>query len=154
KLADGTEMFGETLERHLQRTISYRKLLQQVTRRGNPPDIVEALLRVDARDKSFFEQRERLDAIAARMTTPIRTVAVNRDDEHNAFVMAIEDRAQGYPRTYAIGVDFITSGEYRTLLAAYREIKDITFPVVVKATDASVDDQVADDTGTAAADDT
>src|SRR5688572_20958571 len=141
KLADGTEMFGETLERHLQRMIAYRSLLQRVTRRGNPPDIVAALLQADARDKSFFEQRERLDTIAARMTTPTRTVAVNRDDEHNAFVMAIEDRAQGYPRTYQIGVDFITSGEYRTLEGAYREIRDVTFPVVVKVADTAAVDQ-------------
>ena len=156
KLAEGTEMFGETLERHLQRMIAYRSLLQRVTRRGNPPDIVAALLQFDARDKSFFEQRERLDMIAARMTTPTRAVAVNRDDEHNAFVMAIEDRAQGYPRTYQIGVDFIASGEYRTLLAAYREIQSITFPVVVKMTDAGVEDALseagaADDPGTTSA---
>jgi DNA gyrase subunit B len=150
RLADGTEMFGETLELRLQRAIAYRKLLQQVTRRGNPSEIVQALLQQDARDKSFFEQRERLDRLAARMTTPIRTVTVNRDDEHNAFALGIEDRAQGYPRTYAIGVDFIASGEYRTLLSAYREIQDIKFPVVVKAT--GVDEHAPDD-AVASADD-
>jgi DNA gyrase subunit B len=153
RLADGSEMFGETLERQLQRMIAYRKLLQQVTRRGNPADIVAALLQFDARDKSFFEHRERLDRIAARMTTPLRSVTVSRDDEHNAFALVVEDRSQGYPRTYQLGVDFITSGEYRTLLAAYREIQDITFPVVVKATGAPAED-VPEDTGTAAADDT
>ncbi len=131
KLADGTEIFGEVLERQLQRTIAYRKLLQQVTRRGHPPAIVSALLEGDARDKSFFEHRERLDVIAARMTTPVRTVTVSRDDEHNAFAMNIEDRSLGYPRHYEIGVDFITSGEYRTLVSAYREIEDVKFPVVV-----------------------
>jgi DNA gyrase subunit B len=154
KLADGSEMFGETLERQLQRTIGYRKLLQQVTRRGIAPDIVTALLQLDARDKSFFEQRERLDRIAARMTTPVRTVSVDRDDEHNAFVLAIEDRAQGYPRSYHLGVDFITSGECRTLLAAYREIQDIKFPVVVKTTAGPAEDQGADDPATASADET
>ena len=41
------------------------------TRRGNPPEIVTALLQQDARDKAFFEQRDKLDVIAARMTTPI-----------------------------------------------------------------------------------
>ena len=115
--------------------MAYRKLLQQVTRRGNPPDIVTALLEIDARDKSFFEQREKLDVIAQRMTTPVRTVTVSRDDEHNVFALAIEDRSQGYPRIYGIGLEFITSGEYRTLLNAYREIQDIKFPVVVKASD-------------------
>ena len=95
KLADGSEMFGETLERQLQRMNAYRKLLQQVTRRGNPPEIVSALLEGDARDKTFFEQRDRLDVIAARMTTPTRTVSVTRDDEHNVFALQIEDRSPG-----------------------------------------------------------
>jgi DNA gyrase subunit B len=44
KLADSSEIFGETLERQLQRAEAYRKLLQQVTRRGHPPAIVSALL--------------------------------------------------------------------------------------------------------------
>src|SRR5688572_13120508 len=132
-LADGSEIFGDALERSLHRMIGFRKLLQQVTRRGMPPDIVAALLRFDARDKSFFEQRDTLDVIVARMTTPLRTLTVDRDDEHNAFALAVEDRSQGYPRSYSIGVDFITSGEYRTLQGAYREIRDIKFPVVVKA---------------------
>ena len=108
--------------------MGYRKLLQTVKRRAIRAAIVAALLEGDA-DKSFFEHRERLDVIAARMTTPTRTVSVARDDEHNAFALEIEDRSQGYPRIYEIGVDFITSGEYRTLVSAYREIEDIKFPV-------------------------
>ena len=141
KLADGTEMFGETLERHLQRTEAYRKLLQQVTRRGHPPAVVSALLELDARDKSFFEQRDQLDVIAARMTTPTRTVAVTRDDEHNVFALHIEDRSPGYPRRYDIGVDFVMSGEYRLLGSAYREIQEIKFPVVVTSSDAPRDEE-------------
>jgi DNA gyrase subunit B len=148
KLADGTEVFGEALERSLQHIMGFRKLLQQVTRRGHPPDIVSTFLQADARDKSFLEQRDKLDKIAARMTTPVRTVTVNRDDEHNAFVLAVDDRAQGYPRHSSIGVEFIGSGEYRTLLAAYREIRDITFPVVVKAT-AAGEDVPAEETASA-----
>ncbi|MGE0447243.1 MAG: DNA topoisomerase (ATP-hydrolyzing) subunit B [Vicinamibacterales bacterium] len=139
KLADGGEMFGETLERNLQRMISFRGLLQKVTRRGNPADIVSMLIQQDARDKSFFEQHEKLDMIAARMTTPLRAVTVKRDDEHSAFALDIDDRTQGYPRAYTIGPTFVSSGEYRTLLNAYREIQAVTFPVVVKATAAAVD---------------
>ena len=152
RLADGTEMFGEVLERSLQRIMGFRKLLQQVTRRGAPPDVVSALLQADARDKSFFEQRDKLDIISARMTTPVRSLTVNRDDEHNAFDLAIEDRSQGYPRAYTLGVDFIASGEYRTLLAAYADIRDIKFPVVVKTTAAAPEDVPLEDQ--AAADET
>jgi DNA gyrase subunit B len=142
KLADGGEIFGETLERSLQRMMGFRKLLQQVTRHGNPPDIVSALLQGDARDKSFCDRRDELDVIASRMTTPARTVSVDRDEEHNAFFLAVEDRSHGYPRNFSIGVDFIASGEFRTLLAAFNEIRDITFPVVVKSTGTSPEEAV------------
>jgi DNA gyrase subunit B len=152
KLPDGTDMFGETLERQIQAMIGYRKLLQHVTRRGSPPEIVTGLLHMDARDKTFFETRERLDEIAVGMTTPNRSVTVGRDDEHNAFYLDVEDRTHGYPRKFVLGVDFITAGEYRTLLAAYREIQDIHFPVVVKATDSSREDEA--DAGKASADET
>src|SRR5687768_5206122 len=152
-LSDGSELFGETLEYRLQRMIGYRKLLQQVTRRGIPPEIVTALLQMDARDKSFFETKDRLEVLSARMTTPNRTVTVGRDDEHNAFFLDIEDRSHGYPRRFVLGVDFISSGEYRTLAAAYREIHDIHFPVVVKAMDTAREDD-SEDASTAAADGT
>ena len=145
KLADGTEIFGEVLERQLQRSNAFGKLLQQVTRRGHPPTIVSALLEGDARDKSFFEQRDRLDVIAARMTTPTRTVSVTRDDEHNVFALEIEDRSLGYPRQYEIGIDFITSGEYRTLVSAYREIADIKFPVVVTSGESLREEEVPEE---------
>ena len=154
QIADGTEVFGETLERYLQRAIGYRKLLQLVARRGNPPEVVAALLEHDARDKSFFEQRERLEMIAARMTTPSRTVTVTRDAEHNVFDLEIEDRSQGYPRRYRIGVDFIASGEYRTLAAAYREVQDLRFPVIVKTGATARDEVTPEDEGTAGADET
>src|SRR5687767_9414905 len=147
-MADGHELSGDTLERQLQRMIGYRKLLQIVTRRGNPPEIVTALLQMDARDKSFFEQRDKLDLLSARMTTPTRIVEVTRDTEHNTYRLAVEDRAHGYPRHFEFGVEFVSSGEYRTLVAAYREIQDITFPVVVRtqpAADAAADGESAEE---------
>jgi len=155
KLPDGHEVFGETLERQLQRMIAYRKLLQIVTRRGNPPEIVTALLQLDAGDKSFFEHRDKLDVLAARMTTPVRSVTVSRDDEHNAYSLDVEDRSHGYPRVFNFGVNFVSSGEYRTLGAAFREIQDITFPVVVKMLDSAADaapDEAAPEDAAPAAD--
>jgi DNA gyrase subunit B len=130
--------------------IAYRKLLQQVTRRGHPGDIVDGLLRADARDRSFFEQRAGLDTIAARMTTPLRAVTVTRDDEHNVFELDIEDRSQGFPRRTTMGLEFVTSGEYRTLLNAFREIQDVRFPVVVRMSDAPAEEEPTEDSPAAA----
>jgi hypothetical protein len=57
---------------------------------------------------------------------------VTRDDEHNVFELRFEDRVAGYPRRIRSVVDFIASGEYRTLRRLPRD-PGPPFPVVVKA---------------------
>ena len=153
KLADGREFLGETLERRIQEMIAYRKLLETVTRRGGrQADIITALLQANARDKTFFEQQEKVEQLAAQMTTPTRTVSVDRDNEHNAFLLAIEDRTLGYPRPSIIGVDFIAGGEYRALLAAHNKIQDVQFPVVVQEKTAKANGEGIKTNGDAKAD--
>jgi DNA gyrase subunit B len=47
---------------------------------------------------------------------------VQRDEEHNRYLLQVEDRSSGYPRHHTVGVDFVTAAEYRTLLANHRDI--------------------------------
>ena len=56
------------------------------------------------------------------LTTPTRAVTVQRDEEHNRYLLQVDDRSNGYPRQHTIGVDFVTAAEYRTLLANHRDI--------------------------------
>jgi DNA gyrase subunit B len=125
RLADGQELFGETLERLLHAMIGYRKVMQAVQRRGHARDVVEALLDRDVRDKSFFEQEAALQNLALQLTTPLRDVTLVRDEEHNTWTLRIADRSLGYIRTDDVGIDFVTSGEYRTLAASYAEVRDV-----------------------------
>jgi DNA gyrase subunit B len=125
KLADGSELFGDVLERLLHGAIGYRRVMQTVERRGHARDIVEALLDRNVRDRSFFENAEALQNLALQLTTPLRDVTVVREEEHTAHQLRVEDRANGYPRIDHIGTDFVTTGEYRTLAASYGEISDV-----------------------------
>jgi len=99
--------------------------MQTVERRGHARDVVEALLDRDVRNKVFFENEEALQNLAAQLTTPVRDVTVGRDEEHNVWMLRIEDRSNGYPRHAQIGTDFIATGEYRTLAATYAEVRDV-----------------------------
>ena len=47
-------------------------------------------------------------------------MSVVRDDEHNSFALAIEDRAQGYPRRSQVGETFVASGEYPHITVGLR----------------------------------
>ena len=100
---------------------------------------IEALLEVDAHDKSFFDSEEQLGALAKRLTTATSVVTVQPDEENKSFSLAIEDRSNGYPRHHAISLDFVTSPDYRTLLNSYREIRDIRPPMTVVTTDGAAE---------------
>ena len=84
--------------------------------------MVEALLDRDARGRSFFDTGA-LQGLADQLTTPIRDVDVGRDEEHNAWLLKVDDRSTGYTRSDQIGPEFVTSGEFRTLAAGYAEIR-------------------------------
>ncbi|MDO8678582.1 MAG: DNA topoisomerase (ATP-hydrolyzing) subunit B [Acidobacteriota bacterium] len=140
RTADGVDYAGAELEKLLHGIITYRNVLTTIERRGHARDVVEALLDRDVRDRSFFQQQAPLQGLADQVTTPIRDVTLERDEEHNTWSLRIDDRATGYSRIDKIGDDFVTSGEYRTLAASYAEIKDVVramrkAPVEVRVSD-------------------
>jgi DNA gyrase subunit B len=131
--ATNREIAGPELEKLLQKMIAHQKFLQTVERRGHPREIVEALLSAGA-DREYFADKEKLEGVAQKLTMPTRTVTVQPDEEHNRYLLHIEDRSSGYPRQHTIGVDFVTAGEYRTLLANHREIPTLDGDIVVSTT--------------------
>jgi DNA gyrase subunit B len=153
-LPDGTEMTGADLEQRLEKLIAFRKFLQIVERRGPSRDVVLALLDGEAKDKAFFADRERVDALAATLTLDTRTVTVEEDEEHQAFALVIEDRITGYPRQHRIDQDFVTTGEYRTLTSSYQDVKGIRGPMIVKTLASAEPEEAVDEAITASADET
>jgi DNA gyrase subunit B len=135
RVGAGGEYSGQALERLLHGLISFRKYLQVVERRGVSAEVVRALLKHEARDSGFFASQAVVAALAAELETPARSVTVLPDEEHNLFALAVEDRTNGYGRRYQIGFDFVTSGEYRTLVAAHEAIKGVEAPLVVSGGD-------------------
>jgi DNA gyrase subunit B len=136
------EISGAELEKLLQKMSAHQKLLEMVERRGHPREIVEALLAAGA-DREFFANKEKLDDLCRALITPTRDVTVQRDEEHNRFLLHIEDRSSGYPRQHTIGVDFVTTAEYRTLLANQRDIPPLGGEIIVSST-AGAEDKAAD----------
>jgi DNA gyrase subunit B len=114
--------------------------------------VVMALLEQDARDKGFFTDQSRVEALAASLLGPARTATVQQDEEHQALAIAIEDRSVGYPRHHRLDQDFVTTGEFRTLAASYQDVKGIRGPMIVKTTSAAEPEEPAVEEAGAAAD--
>jgi DNA gyrase subunit B len=128
--ASQIEIAGADLEKLLQKLIAHQKLMQVVERRGYPREIVEALVTAGA-DREYFADKDKLDALSRTLTTSVRTVTVQRDDEHNRYLLHVEDRSSGYPRQHTIGVDFVAAVEYRTLVANRRDMPALAGELVV-----------------------
>jgi DNA gyrase subunit B len=157
RLADGSELFGDALERLLHGAFGYRRVMQTVERRGHARDVIEALLDRDVRDRSFFENQTAVESLASQLTTPLRDVTAIREDEHNAWQLRVEDRSNGYPRLDHMGLTFVTSGEYRTLAASYADIKDVVRalrrgPIELRTIGAARDEEPVNETGDIVAD--
>jgi DNA gyrase subunit B len=137
--AKHVEVSGAELEKLLQKMITHQKLMQTVERRGHSREIVEALLRAGA-DREYFADKDRLDALAATLSIPTRSVSVQRDEEHNRYLLHVEDRSSGYPRQHRIGQDFVTSAEYRALMTNHREMPSFNGEIVVSGSAADTAD--------------
>ena len=140
-LADrGTEYRGEALEALLHRMIAFDRNLRQVERRGVPQDVVSALLSAGARDREYFSDRARLDSLASTLEQDQRTITVVADEEHNAFLLEIDDRSAGYPRVSRAGVDFVQTPDFRALLNSHRDVASIGGRMVVSHVSAAAED--------------
>jgi DNA gyrase subunit B len=153
-LADGTEIKGEELEHKVEKLIAFRKFMQIVERRGPSRDVVLTMLDRDARDKAFFTDRARVDALAQALSMPTRSATVQADEEHQAFAIVLEDRSGGYPRHHRLDQDFISTAEFRTLSSSYQDVKGIRGPMIVKTTGLSEPDEAPAPGGIAAANET
>src|SRR4051794_26793082 len=152
-LPDRSEIGGVELEKKLEKLIHFRKLLQVVERRGPTRDVIIGLLDRGARgDKTFFTDREKVQALADSLMTTTRSASVHPDEEHQAHSIVIEDRTGGYPKHHRLDLDFVTTGEFRALANSYQDVKDIKGSMVVKGAAVSeADEAAAEDAGQAAA---
>ena len=143
------ELSGSRLEDVLHKVMAFRKLMQVVERRGVSRDVVLALLSRGARDRSFFSDRAAIESLASDVSSATRTTSIGTDEEHNALVLHVEDRAGGYPRRHSVDFDFATSAEYQALLASFEDddVRALDAPFVVSTV--SAPREAASDTGDA-----
>jgi DNA gyrase subunit B len=131
-LPDGTQVSGTDLEARLEKMMSFRKYLQIVERRGPTRDVVLAVLDRGARDKTFFADHDKVQALADALNAPMRSASVQADEEHQAYGVVVEDRSGGYPRHHRVDLDFVTTSEFRALAGSYQDVKEIRGPMIVR----------------------
>jgi DNA gyrase subunit B len=131
-LPDGTQITGPELETRLEKLVAFQKYLHIVERRGPSRPIVIALLERHAHDRAFFQDAEKVQALADALHTPTVSASVQPDEENQAHSLVIEDRTGGYPRHHRINMDFVSTSEFRVLASTYQDIDGIKGPMTVR----------------------
>ena len=152
-LPDGRQITGPELESRLERLVAFQKYLHIVERRGPSRSIVMALLERGAADRAFFQDREKVQALADALQSPTVTASVQPDEENQAHSLVVEDRSGGYPRHHRVNIDFVGTSEFRVLAASYQDVDGIRAPLVVRTAGTAAEEEPAVQSG-AAADDT
>jgi DNA gyrase subunit B len=159
-LENKKEISGDALEQRLEKLMAFRKFLHVVERRGPFRKAVLALLEGGARDKAFWTDRERVDALAAYLSqTPGVAASIVEDAEHQALGVSLVDRTAGYSKQHRLDLDFVNTGEFRMLASAYQDIRELMMgPVTIRTktsatAEAEVEDAETAETGPDAASD-
>ena len=144
-LPSGREISGAELEHRLEKLMVFRKFLQIVERRRTGRKAILALLEGEAGDKAFWADKARAEALAKHLAGPDVEAKVVEDPEHQAWAVEIEDRTAGYGRRSRLDLDFVTTGEFRTLAAAYQDVRELMMgPVTIRSSAAAVEAAEAD----------
>jgi DNA gyrase subunit B len=147
-LPDGRQITGADLESRLEKLVTFQKYLQIVERRGPSRRIVLALLERGAHDRAFFQDADKVQALADALHGPQVSASVQPDEENQAHSLVIEDRSGGYPRHHRVNIDFVATSEFRVLAASYQDVDGIKGPMVVRTVAPQQPD--AEDTGATA----
>ena len=148
-LPDGRQISGADLETRLEKLVAFQKYLQMIERRGPTRSIVLALLERGAHDRGFFQDRDRVQALADALRSPDISASVQPDEENQAHGLVIEDRSGGYPRHHRVDMDFVGTSEFRVLAASYQDVDGIRGPMTVRTVSAQPQPE-GDETGAAA----
>ena len=152
-LPDGRQITGPELEARLEKLSAFQKYMQIVERRGPSRRIIMALLEGGLRDRTFFQDPEKVQTLADALHTSTVSASVQPDEENQAHSLVIEDRTGGYPRVHRVNIDFVGTSEFRALATSYQDVDGIKGPMTVR-TAAATQGTETEEAGGAAANET
>ncbi|HZX48361.1 MAG TPA: DNA topoisomerase (ATP-hydrolyzing) subunit B [Nitrospirota bacterium] len=115
---------GERLEKILSKLVTYKGLIDQMSKKQNDPDVMSTLTQSDI-DKESLKDRNIVEELLAKIKDRFTSrrpgdslkVEIVTDEEHKSYKLEIEIRRSGVHQTMIIGEDFISSPEFRELKA-------------------------------------
>jgi len=117
---------GAALMAALERLTEMRRLMTVMKKRGYDVEILETLLREAVWQRSFFADREQVEALTTALLQKGRVVApITHDEEHSLYAFAVTSKVLGHADAKISWDGLVGTVEYRRLYQAYRDTGDM-----------------------------
>ncbi len=115
---------GERFEKLLSKLVTYKSLIDQISKKQNDADVISALVQSDV-ERETLKDRDAMEGIIGRIRERFTSrrpgdsieVEVTGDEEHKAYRLEVEIRKAGVHQKMIIDEDFIASPEFREIKA-------------------------------------
>ncbi len=111
---------GSTLVNLINKMIDAQKLMNKLTGRGYPKEVVDILLEVNVKDKEYFLDIEQMRTLSDKIADKDHETAIKPDEEHGGYSIEWLDKKTGTVRR--VNWDLVMSAEYQRLHAIGRQI--------------------------------
>ena len=113
---------GDRLEKLLSKLVTYKGLIDQISKKGNDPDVIATLAQANI-EKETLREKNTLESIIERISERFTSrrpgdsinVEITSDEEHKAYKLEIDIRRGGVQQNMIIDEDFISSPEFREI---------------------------------------
>src|SRR3989337_1438692 len=120
----GSWIKGERLEKLLGKLVTYKSLIERISKKQNDPDVMSALTQSDI-DRESLKDRQIVEGIIVKIKERFTSrrpgdsldVEIVGDEEHKSYKLEIAIRRAGIHQNMIIDEDFISSPEFRELKA-------------------------------------
>jgi DNA gyrase subunit B len=120
----GSWIKGERLEKLLGKLVTYKSLIDRISKKQNDPDVMSALTQSDI-DRESLKDRQIVEGIIVKIKERFTSrrpgdsldVEIMGDEEHKSYKLEIAIRRAGIHQNMIIDEDFISSPEFRELKA-------------------------------------
>ncbi|MEK6537966.1 MAG: DNA topoisomerase (ATP-hydrolyzing) subunit B [Nitrospirota bacterium] len=120
----GSWIKGERLEKLLGKLVTYKSLIDRISKKQNDPDVMSALTQSDI-DRESLKDRQIVEGIIVKIKERFTSrrpgdsldVEIVGDEEHKSYKLEIAIRRAGIHQNMIIDEDFISSPEFRELKA-------------------------------------
>ncbi|OGD14736.1 MAG: DNA gyrase subunit B [Candidatus Aminicenantes bacterium RBG_16_63_14] len=122
---------GEKFRKFFRNLMARKSYIQFFDRKNYPLPLINLLIREGVEGQEFLSVKKNVEKVMKLIAEKGFTTKIGRDEEYGVFEIEFSYRLNGLSAAGKIGMDLVTSAEYKNLYRITRELEDMKGPYAV-----------------------